>query len=306
MDMFSFLAIWFNNLRKNTFKVEVTNQSKFPDLNRLFSSLEEVNVSLKSLPLNSSNELSKVLKSNSASYSELVSSLSSLASELKSFPSSQAQSLKEQTESLLKILAKPELSKVEVINQPKFPDFKFPKEMQVSGEVEVKNFPKLQKIEGKVDVDFKSVVKGLQVVVDAINELKLELGTLQTGGGIAGTTGSHKSSASDIVRVASNSALQRTFANVAANSTASTLVSAAAGKKVIVLQAFALAGSTATNLTFNSNSTAISPTMSNTSNAGEVLPFSQMGWFETSTGEALTVTTGAGSTTGILIGYIQV
>lgn len=102
------------------------------------------------------------------------------------------------------------------------------------------------------------------------------------------------------------------LANVAASQTDSSLVAAVAGKKIRVLSAVAVAGGTATNLTFNSKGggagVAISCLFANGANGGFVLPMSAdgSGWFETNTGEALTVTTGAGSTTGILVKYAEV
>ena len=100
------------------------------------------------------------------------------------------------------------------------------------------------------------------------------------------------------------------FANVAASQTDSNIVSAVSGKVIRVVQLFALAGATQTNLTFNSkpagSGVAISPLMYNAISGGEVLPLTPYGWFETVRGEGLTVTTGAGATTGILIGYIEV
>lgn len=94
--------------------------------------------------------------------------------------------------------------------------------------------------------------------------------------------------------------------NQAASGTAQTLVAAVTGKKIRVLAAVFVAGGTATALTFNSASAAISPLFANGVNGGAALPFSEAGWFETVAGEALTVTTGAGSTTGILVRYIEV
>lgn len=101
------------------------------------------------------------------------------------------------------------------------------------------------------------------------------------------------------------------FANVAASQTDSVLLAAqGASNKIRVLQVAVVAGSTATNLTFNSKGagagTAISPLFANAANGGEVLPFSPVGWFDTVANEALTVTTGAGSTTGILVKYVVV
>lgn len=100
------------------------------------------------------------------------------------------------------------------------------------------------------------------------------------------------------------------FANVAASQTDSSLVASPGAVKIRVLSVYAVAGGTATTLTFNSKGggagTAISALFANAANGGEILPFSPVGWFETSTSEALTVTTGAGSTTGIGVVYITI
>jgi hypothetical protein len=100
-------------------------------------------------------------------------------------------------------------------------------------------------------------------------------------------------------------------ANIAASQTDSVLLAAqGASNKIRVLQVVAVAGTSATNLTFNTKGagagTAISCLFANAANGGIVLPFSPNGWFTTNANEALTVTTGAGSTTGILIKYIVV
>ncbi len=104
--------------------------------------------------------------------------------------------------------------------------------------------------------------------------------------------------------------VKRAFANVAASSTDSSIVAAVASKKIRVLAVAVVAGGTATNITFNSKpagaGTAISPLFANAANGGEILPFMQHGWFETTAGEGLTVTTGAGSTTGVLVIYVEV
>lgn len=99
-------------------------------------------------------------------------------------------------------------------------------------------------------------------------------------------------------------------ANIAASTTDGAVVAAVATKKIRVLAAVVLAGGTATSITFNSKpggaGTAISPLFANGVNGGEVLPFSPVGWFETVAGEGLSATTGAGSTTGIQVVYIEV
>lgn len=105
--------------------------------------------------------------------------------------------------------------------------------------------------------------------------------------------------------------VKRAFANVTTGQTDSVVVAAVTGKKLRVLQAVLVAGATAQPITFNSKGagagTAISPLIANAANGGEVLPFSPLGWIETNSGEALTATTpGSGSTTGVLIAYIEV
>lgn len=99
----------------------------------------------------------------------------------------------------------------------------------------------------------------------------------------------------------------QTKANVAASQTDSSVVAAAAGKRVTVESVALLAGGTATNVTFNSKGSgagvAISALFACGINGGIVLPHNPKGWFETVAGEALTVTTGAGATTGIQVQY---
>lgn len=99
-------------------------------------------------------------------------------------------------------------------------------------------------------------------------------------------------------------------ANVTASQTDSSVVAAVTGKKIRVLSLVTRAGATATVITFNSKpagaGVAISAAFANGINDGVVLPFSAEGWFETVAGEALTCTTGAGSTTGIQVVYSEV
>lgn len=100
--------------------------------------------------------------------------------------------------------------------------------------------------------------------------------------------------------------VKRARANIAQSQTATSVIAAVPNKKIRVVQVVCVAGAAATNLTFNSAGTAISPVFANGANGGAVLPFNPAGWFEGNAGEALTVTTGAGSSTGILVGYIEV
>lgn len=94
--------------------------------------------------------------------------------------------------------------------------------------------------------------------------------------------------------------------NIAASQTDSSLVAAVTGKKIRVISFRIMTGATATNVTFNSASTAISETFQCGSNGGISSAWSPTGHFETVAGEALTVTTGAGSTTGVGVSYILV
>lgn len=103
----------------------------------------------------------------------------------------------------------------------------------------------------------------------------------------------------------------RAFSNVAASGT-TTVVNAVADKKIRVTGVFALAGSTATALTFKTHvviggaETAISPVINNAGTAGEVMSFNPQGWMETAAGDALVVTAGAGSTTALIVTYVLV
>lgn len=104
--------------------------------------------------------------------------------------------------------------------------------------------------------------------------------------------------------------VKRALANVSASQTDSSIIAAVSGKKIRVLAVVMVAGGTATNATFNTkpsgSGTAISPLFANGANGGAVLPFNRAGWFETGTNEGLTVTTGSGSATGILVIYVEV
>src|SRR5689334_18879392 len=82
-------------------------------------------------------------------------------------------------------------------------------------------------------------------------------------------------------------------ANVAASQTDSSLVTAVTGKRVVVLGLVMIAGVSATDVTFNSkpsgSGTAISPLFANGANGGAVLPPNGLGYFQTNSGEGLTV-----------------
>lgn len=98
------------------------------------------------------------------------------------------------------------------------------------------------------------------------------------------------------------------FDSVAASQTDSNLVSAVTDKKIRVVSLVINQGDTTpSSVTFNTKptgaGTAITPALKAAANGGFVLAEQSSGWFETNKGEGLTVTTGAGSTTGIMVQY---
>lgn len=103
---------------------------------------------------------------------------------------------------------------------------------------------------------------------------------------------------------------QWAFANVTANSTDSSLVAAVPGKRIRVIALAMVCGATATTTTFNTkpagSGSAISPLFANGANGGAVLPSNHDGWFQTSLGEGLSCSTGAGASTGIQVVYQEV
>lgn len=100
------------------------------------------------------------------------------------------------------------------------------------------------------------------------------------------------------------------LANVAQSQTDSVVVAAVSAKKIRVLSWILFGGATATGVTFNSKpagaGTAISPLFALGANNGAGMGFSPVGHFETGAGEGLSVTTGAGGTTGIQVTYVEV
>lgn len=103
--------------------------------------------------------------------------------------------------------------------------------------------------------------------------------------------------------------IKRAFANISASTTDGDIVTAVSDKKIRVHAVVFQCGGTATAATFNTKGsgagTAISMQFQNGSNGGAVLPESEVGWFETALGAGLTLTTGAGSTTGVHVIYSE-
>jgi len=99
-------------------------------------------------------------------------------------------------------------------------------------------------------------------------------------------------------------------ANVAAGTTDAALVAAVVGKKLAVTSFRLHCGGTSTTCQFNSKSddpgVAISEVFACAANGGRAEPYNPGGHFMTNTGEGLTFTTGAGSTVGVGVTYIEV
>jgi hypothetical protein len=92
--------------------------------------------------------------------------------------------------------------------------------------------------------------------------------------------------------------------SIAASQSHATLVDAVSQKSIVVVAAVINWGdTTASTVTFESGTTAISPPFKGAPNGVMVLPFNEAGWFTTATGQALAVSTGAGSTTLIHLVY---
>jgi hypothetical protein len=100
---------------------------------------------------------------------------------------------------------------------------------------------------------------------------------------------------------------QNAFDAIAAGTTDSALVAAAAGTRIVVTSVVINHGdTTASAVTFNSKpagvGVACAPPLKGAANAAVVLPLGP-GYFGTAVGEGLSVTTGAGSTTSVLVTY---
>ena len=101
--------------------------------------------------------------------------------------------------------------------------------------------------------------------------------------------------------------VKRAWGNFTASGTAAAFVPAVANAVIRVVALSMIAGATATDVTFNSATTACGPLWALAVNGGIVLGPNIWGWCQTiAINEGLTVTTGAGSTVGIEINYIEI
>jgi hypothetical protein len=95
-------------------------------------------------------------------------------------------------------------------------------------------------------------------------------------------------------------------ATVASGQTDSSLIAAVGGKKLRIIALAVQCAGTATTSTFESSTTTRIHKVPAGANGGQILPPNPWGWFETASGQSLTVTTGAGSDTDISGVYIEV
>jgi hypothetical protein len=99
---------------------------------------------------------------------------------------------------------------------------------------------------------------------------------------------------------------QNAYDSIAASQTDSVLVAAISGRRIRVRAYIINQGDTTpSTVTFNSKGagagTAIMPPLKFAANGGIVAKELEPGYFQTNVGEALTVTTGAGSTTSVAV-----
>jgi hypothetical protein len=97
---------------------------------------------------------------------------------------------------------------------------------------------------------------------------------------------------------------KRAFLNAAAATADQTVVAAVASRRIRVTNFLIMAGGTETDVTFQSGDvTAISPLFPCGARGGVAPGDCPDGWFQTAKGEALKVTTGAGSQVAVIVVY---
>jgi hypothetical protein len=100
--------------------------------------------------------------------------------------------------------------------------------------------------------------------------------------------------------VANNLQVQYSFANPAASGL-TTVVPIQAGQRIVVLQCCVITSATNTVNFASSVAGPISASMPLAANGGFVMPFSEVGWFQTAIGEALQINMTAGAGTGVQV-----
>jgi hypothetical protein len=146
---------------------------------------------------------------------------------------------------------------------------------------------------------------------DAVKVLQVDSTGTAVATAVSATTDTITAKLATDAIMSGTTALTPKFKNVAvaASQTDSSVIASVASKKLRVLAAFVQCGATATDATFESDDAVTDTTVWKVTlgaNGGAVLPFNPVGWFETDSGEALIVTTSAGSTVQIMVTYVEV
>lgn len=157
IGILDFLGKWFKHLKSHVFKVEVTNKESTEKLEKAIDNVVTV---IKEL--DSTTKKVEVQNGKEADFSPLLNSMQEVTKAVRELQFPDA------VESVtVKNLAD--------IKFPKFPDFpEFPKFPEIK--IPEVKFPKTQEVKGDVAVtNLKPLLDGLQVVVDSLNDLKLEM-----------------------------------------------------------------------------------------------------------------------------------
>lgn len=184
-NLTSFLAIWFRNLQKSTYNVNVINKEADKVSPLLYEKLQAIHFLLQGLE---GKELKvKVSNQKELNTKDLEDKLSALLSGVNSIELDN--STVERLLSDLISLSKG-VKKVEVLNQPEMPS-----KMDIVGKVEVSNLPKVQEVTGDFNLkESKDILNSLKELASEIRDLKLESiqGYKSIGQTFVGSTGSRE------------------------------------------------------------------------------------------------------------------
>lgn len=184
-NLTSFLAIWFRNLQKSTYNVNVVNKEVDKISPLLYEKLQAIQFLLQDLQ---GKELKvKVSNQKELNTKDLEDKLTALLSGVKGIKLDNG--AVERLLSDLISLSKG-IKKVEVLNQPAMPSH-----MSVAGKVEVSNLPKVQEVKGDFNLkESGDILNALKELATEIRDLKLESiqGYKNMGSTFIGSTGSRE------------------------------------------------------------------------------------------------------------------
>jgi len=173
-DFRKYLGLWFKSFEKRlkgSFNVNVINTSKLDFSNKIIDSISNIG-----------NRVDRLIDSVGSIKFPKVEFPKVQKVEVSNFP-------KTKKVEKVKVVNQNKLQKVEITNWklPKIPEFpkiefpeipkvKFPKLQRVAGSLSVSNFPKIQRVEL---INLELLTKGTQLMVDLLEELRLEVKALQ-------------------------------------------------------------------------------------------------------------------------------